>query len=598
MSFTSFRLHGAVLKTLKDLKIDEPNPIQRQVMRALSEGRDVMVNAPLKDQAEKAALIVAADALAREATLAGTKVVVLTSDDARAEKLGKWAGKLVSDIPEAAVEVLSASQDSKEQLASLSRGSAVVISTPEALRQLLGEYRIVLRGLMFLVMENAGKFDPIGGVGELLTNMPGGYRRVIQASRPGQEFLEASAEWMRDPVRIEPGATDAEAGDAPNGGDAAAETGVTAAAELSEEAGDAGDADGADGGDGADRSDSADTAPLNEIPEGLAYRYAIVPDHVQIQAAALLIAQAPESRTLAYVMGGSESDGLFRELRERNIPSMSVHSRLRRQTYQYRVGRFADGELSIGIIGGNLKSDRRPDSLSRVLFSYIPNREGTFRSHLGRIGYASSLPEVVFVVQASQEEEFMNWVRETGLDAQPMEIPGTKDLKAPERPAQTAHVRPSTQAPQTYQQRSTQSEARSQGQRQGQEPRHEQPRRDESRRDQGRRDEGRRDEGRRDDRRRNEGRRDEGRRDEGRREGRRDDGRSSRSSRHGRQDQQRQGRGQGRDERQRGRESAPEAQRSTPYGLPVPSYDRLERGKSGKKEKKGIMGLLGRMFGK
>ncbi|MGA1496109.1 MAG: hypothetical protein ACO37D_12010, partial [Rhodothermales bacterium] len=336
----------------------------------------------------------------------------------------------VGGLPDAGVVVLSAAQDAMELLASLSRGSAVVISTPEVLAQLLGEYRIVLRGLMFLVMDNAGKFASLEGIEDLLANMPGGYRRVIQASRPSQEFLETSAEWMRDPVRIEPG--DGEAGNETAQGQGIA------------------DAEGIDAdASGSDTDASADSAPLNEIPEGLAYRYAVVPDHVQIQAAALLIAQAPESRTLAYVMGGSESDGLFRELRERGVTSMSVHSRLRRQTYQYRVGRFADGELSIGIIGGNLKSDRRPDSLSRVLFSYIPNREGTFHTHLGKIGYESSKPEVVFVVQASQEEEFLNWVREIGLDAQPLEIPGAKDLKAPERSVQAPKPPQTSPAPQT-----------------------------------------------------------------------------------------------------------------------------------------------------
>lgn len=652
VSFQTYRLKGSLLNALKDLRMEEPNPVQKQVMKAIMAGRDVVVASLLKEHAERAALIMAMNEIAKEPEPVGTKVLVLTSDDSRANKAAAWIGKLGKNVEGFTTGTLLETQDPKENLDMVSRGPTVLVSAPELLQQVMRTHGIRLFGLQMILAENVAKYKEPAAVRSILESASGLFRRVIHVARPNNVIMDEVIQWVGDPEWIgldpwnasseetEPAQSQAEAegkgeaegkseGEADGKASKPTKVSVTLIGKpkkkvvnLTQDPREAksnaaaanGDASSQAPDDGAEESASRVIKPKGQpqaLPETTKLHFAVIPDGSQIAAMATWIRKDSTRRTLGYVIGPSESDTLFRELRESDVPLISVHSRLRRSTYDYRLSRFLSHDVNTAIIGGNLKSDEKPEDVQCVLFSYVPDRGETFQEHLSRLTFAGSDTDVVVLVERSKLPGFQDWVAKTGYGFMLAAPTVLGDLQEPEpsessagsgrgdrpRRQESAEPKGSTGGSResTGKGGASRSEASSKGK--SAKPASGKPgggsgEKEDSKRGGrpatggrgGRSGSGRSESGRGGNR--SKSGRSEGRGGEQRREGRGQRGGSGSPNR---------GRG---DRSQQPRKNAPDNADSTRYGLPKPSYEKLEHGKSGRQEeKKGLLGSIKRLFG-
>lgn len=626
MSYSQFRLDGAILQALKKNKEESPNPTQRQILKAMSKGGDLLVSAPLKENADRAALLFSLNQIVKESSWTGTKILYLTSDQKRVEKADKWCSAFSPALEQLTIEAFE-SQDvegaESANLNKISKGSTLLISTPEAIVPLLEKQDTIFRGLKTLIVENGTKFSDDSLIERLMPRLMGDVQTIIQLSRPSESNLAKYRALLGEPELIE-----AKAEDAPTKKKAKAEPKDSGAEQISdntvaeetvsEQKSEISQSPhvtrstlgakkpNSTQGKKSDLeqpketpSESKETAPkdpqelepisIAEVMEslkGVIFKTLTIPDQTQIEAFVRVFEPEKEKKTLGYVIGSFEADTLFKELRNQEVRLVSVHSKLRRNTYEYRLSRFFSGELPLAIIGGNLKTTDRPEGVEKVIFSNPPKSSEQFFRKLSRIGFSDQNPEVLVLVQQSQESEFLKWAVQTELKFTPLDGRPFQDLK------------PSGRAPKEQRDKGGKSDARDQKQQQpkvvpgGDSGNHKSQSskddRDDSKRSQDRsKGKGQKRPDRNRDQRGKPYRGKPYQEGQPRGENRGQSGRDGRGS-SGRDYRQDRGKAQQRRE---------EPKKSTPYGLPAASYDRLERGRSGKKESKGLLGAIKKLFG-
>ncbi len=624
MSYSQFRLNGALLKVLKQLKEDSPNPTQKQLLKKLSEGGDVIISAPLKDNAELAAVLMTLNQCIKDSAWTGTKILYLTSDQKRVEKALKWLSSFVVGIEEFSVEgmdVVEAENSEALNLSKLSKGSTLIVSTPESLVPLVEKQDMVFRGLKVLLVENGTKISDFTLLERLFPRLMGGVQTIIQLSRPSEALLNRYKTLLGDCSFIEVDTT-------PEKDEKKAKKSNTESNKITEKESEEKpvshvkrstleakkSVSGQTVTDSTSESDDVlasvpdatpsthegekpeETLDITQLLESLkevTFKTLTIPDHTQIQAFDQLFEQEKEKKTIAYVIGSFEADSIFKELRIKDARLVSVHSKLRRNTYEYRMSRFFSGELNLAVIGGNLKTLERPEGVERVIFTNPPKSSDQFFRKLSRVAFSASHADVVVLIQTSQESEFLKWAIQTGLKFTPIEDAAFKDLKPVERKKSDERRYSGDQAKTAIKSSDSQKA-------QGHPSKAEDSRGSRDRSD-------RKNGSKQADRSQNRSNR-SGSTDRSGRQDRSND-RSDKSSRgkgpH-RPDRNRHQKGKsdrdrspykGGESREEPRRRPEEPKKTTPYGLPAASYDRLERGRSGKKESKGLLGAIKKLFG-
>ena len=649
MSYSQFRLDGAILQALKKNKEESPNPTQKQILKTMTKGGDLLVSAPLKENADRAALLFSLNQIVKESSWTGTKILYLTSDQKRVEKADKWCSAFPPALEQLTIEAFDSPDVEGAESANLnkiSKGSTLLITTPEAILPLLEKQDIIFRGLKTLIIENGTKFSDDSLIERLMPRLMGDVQTIVQLSRPSEATLAKYKELLGDPELIEAKAeitstkkkSKAESKDS---GAGQTSENTVAEAPVPEQETEKSDSPhvtrstlGAKKSDSyqskksdlaqSKKSDSAkakkadpaevqkvDLEKFNETPseskeaapkepqelepisiaevmeslKGVTFKTLTIPDQTQIEAFVKVFEPEKEKKTLGYVIGSFEADTLFKQLRNQEVRLVSVHSKLRRNTYEYRLSRFYTGELSLAIIGGNLKTSDHPEGVEKVIFSNPPKSSEQFFRKLSRIGFSDQNPEVLVLVQQSQESEFLKWAVQTELKFTPLDATPYQDLK------------PSGRAPKEQRDKGSKSGGREQKQQQ-QATASNGVDSAKSQSSKGVREDSRRS----DDRSKGKGQKRPDRNRDHR-------GKSSRGKPYQEGQPRGENRGQsgrddrgssGRDHRQdkgRPQQRREEPKKSTPYGLPAASYDRLERGRSGKKESKGLFGAIKKLFG-
>lgn len=631
MSYSQYRLDGAILQALKKNKEESPNPTQRQLLKAMGSGGDLLVSAPLKENAERAALIFSLNRCVKEASWTGTKILILTTDQKRVEKALKWSSAFIPGLDQLTIDAFEAHDaDGAEtaNLSKISKGSTLLIATPEAIVPLLEKQEIVFRGLKSFIIENGAKFSDLSLVERIMPRLMGGVQTIVQLSRPTETILNKYREMLGDAELIEAKAeatsekkssgssktkhseskTKSEKSDSPhvkrstlgatkvvskesNVEEVKEKTPESESKEVRKTPLESRKKEVSE--KTSELEATEETLSIAEVMEslkGVTFKTLSILDQTQIEAFVKLIEQANEKKTLGYVIGSFEADTLFKDLRNQDVKLVSVHSKLRRNTYEYRLSRFFSGELPLAIVGGNLKTSERAKGVDQVIFSNPPKSSEQFFRKLSRIEFSENDPEVLILVQQSQESEFLKWAVQTELKFIPLDATAYQDLKpagrAPkerkdvgsqsggrgqQKNQSTSNQRGSDRTPSNGRVQSDVSSQKDRSKGKGQN------RPDRNRDQRGKSSKGKSYQGGQS-------------RGERSNSGRDERGYSSRGGRNSSGNKARQDRGKG--QKLRG-----EPKKSTPYGLPAASYDRLERGRSGKKESTGLFGAIKKLFG-
>jgi len=602
VSYTSFRFKAPILKGLSDVQLSEPTPELKEVLKLCSTGQDLIIASTQKDHAEKGPFIWTMNELSKSTLGYGTRILVLCNDETRVKKVVTFLRKLGEQIAFDAEPILA---DMEAQKVSNIIGKAphAIVGTPAVLKEALEANRTLYRDLHLLYMMGAHKMESLEDVKAIFPRILSPKKRVVQLGKKATLPLRHEVlTWAREPHHIgidppieglEPVVTTkaapetptkpaqeasnkpaqetstAQASEAPTStvpaSEAPTSTAPTPAPSKAEnqpkkedqEVQDKtteGRADVTSSSKTADAPSEEDHKALIDVITPLLKR-AMIPNDLPLATVVKRIKESPSQRMVVFCQGPAEADALFKELREADLGVISVHSKLRRSTYEYRLNRFQSGEVNAAIIGGRLKAKEPLKQVKRALYTLLPRSKDTFMNDMGLIQWSESPQEVLFLIQEKEKESFETFKEDSGLECTPLVLDGLSELK----PVELLDRR--------KEQRTKDRSKSSKGTKNGSS---DSPSKDSKSK----------------------------RTNKGERGGKKSQGNSSGSTQKGKKGSSQHGRGGQKNAQGKGRGKGKRSDKpKTPYGLPRANFDRLDGGKEGSKSSGGLFGTIKKLFG-
>ena len=584
MSYTSFRFKAPILKGLSDVQLSEPTPELKEVLKLCSTGQDLIIASTQKDHAEKGPFIWTMNELSKSTLGYGTRILVLCNDETRVKKVVTFLRKLGEQIAFDAEPILA---DMEAQKVSNIIGKAphAIVGTPAVLKEALEANRTLYRDLHLLYMMGAHKMESLEDVKAIFPRILSPKKRVVQLGKKATLALRHEVlTWAREPHHIgidppieglEPVVTanaapetpttpvqeasnkqapEAPASTAPESDSSKGETELKKEDQEVQDKTSAGTADATNSSNTADTPSEEDHTALMDVITPLLKR-AMIPNDLPLATVVKRIKESPSQRVVVFCQGPAEADALFKELREADLGVISVHSKLRRSTYEYRLNRFQSGEVNTAIIGGRLKAKEPLKQVTRALYTLLPRSKDTFMNDMRLIQWSESPQEVLFLIQEKEKESFETFKEDSGLECTPLVLDGLSDLK----PVELLDRR--------KEQQTKDRSKSSKGTRNGST---DSPSKDSKSK----------------------------RLNKGERGGKKSQGNPSGSTQKGKKGSSQHGRGGQKNAQGKGRGKGKRSDKpKTPYGLPRANFDRLDGGKEGSKSSGGLFGTIKKMFG-
>ncbi len=563
MSYTSFRFKAPILKGLADVQLSEPTPELKEVLKLCSTGQDLIIASTQKDHAEKGPFIWTMNELSKSTLGYGTRILVLCNDETRVKKVVTFLRKLGEQIAFDAEPILA---DMEAQKVSNIIGKAphAIVGTPAVLKEALEANRTLYRDLHLLYMMGAHKMDSLEDVKAIFPRILSPKQRVVQLGKKATVALRHEVlTWAREPHHIgidppieglEPVVPATAAPETPTKPEPDSSKGETEPKKEDQEVQDKTSADTAGVTKTADAPSEEDHTALMDVITPLLKR-AMIPNDLPLATVVKRIKESPSHRVVVFCQGPAEADALFKELREADLGVISVHSKLRRSTYEYRLNRFQSGEVNTAIIGGRLKAKEPLKQVTRALYTLLPRSKDTFMNDMRLIQWSESPQEVLFLIQEKEKESFETFKEDSGLECTPLVLDGLSELK----PVELLDRR--------KEQRTKDRSKSSKGTKNGST---DSPSKDSKSK----------------------------RSNKGERGGKKSQGNPSGSTQKGKKGSSQHGRGGQKNAQGKGRGKGKRSDKpKTPYGLPRANFDRLDGGKEGSKSSGGLFGTIKKMFG-
>ncbi|MDR9388009.1 MAG: hypothetical protein RI513_03290 [Balneolaceae bacterium] len=464
MSYTTFRFKAPVLKGLTDVQLSEPTPELKEVLKQCSTGQDLILASTQKDHAEKGPFIWTMNELSKTTLGYGTRMLVLCHDETRVKKVVTFLRKLGEQLAFDA-EAITVDMEAQKIANIIGKAPHAIVGTPSVLKEALEANRVLLRDIHLLYMIGAHKMDTIDDVKAIFPRIISPKQRVVQLGKKATMALRHEVlTWVRDPKHVgidppiagledtTPSKKDSKESEAltdettEETTEAAIEETTDAATEpLGEKATSKSVDKSSDKPANAHTDKSADkpaNAPApkdapNNTPDHAQLvatitplvKRAMIPDGLPLATVVKRLKDSTSQRAVVICQGPAEADALFKELREADLGVISVHSKLRRSTYDYRINRFQTGDVNFAIIGGRLKSQEPLKSTSRVLYTLLPRSKDTFLHDMSLIQWSDTPQEALFLVQEKDKESFEAFKTELGIECTPVVLDGLSDLK-------------------------------------------------------------------------------------------------------------------------------------------------------------------------
>ncbi|MDA0671494.1 MAG: DEAD/DEAH box helicase [Bacteroidetes bacterium] len=444
MSYTTFRFKAPVLKGLADVQLSEPTPELKEVLKLCSTGQDLILASTQKDHAEKGPFIWTMNELSKTTLGYGTRMLVLCDDESRVKKVVTFLRKLGEQIAFDA-EAITADMEAQKVANIIGKAPHAIVGTPTVLKEALETNRALLRDINLLYMMGAHKMDTLEDVKAVFPRVISPKQRVVQLGKKATMALRLEVlTWVRDPhhVGIDPPIEGLEAvvpttpeQEAPVQNEAPASLidtppatdSADASIELPEQKAATSESQQTTQSKEQSSSRQDDTQLLETITPLL--KRAMIPNDLPLATVVKRLKESSSQRAVVFCQGPAEADALFKELRAADLGVISVHSKLRRSTYDYRINRFQSGDVNFAIIGGRLKSQEPLKQVSRAIYTLLPRSRDTFLHDMSLVQWSDTPQEALFLVQEKDKESFETFKADSGLDCTPLVLDGLSELK-------------------------------------------------------------------------------------------------------------------------------------------------------------------------
>lgn len=379
MSFNQFRLSSDILKGLKDVKIDSPSPLQKKILKAVQEKKDLVINTTIEENPEAGYLISLLNEISKTERRQGTRAILIAGNKERAKMLDEWIWAIGYH---ASIESACITEDGNpdEQLSSVSAGPVVIVATPTRLAELLEKSRMIFREVQQLIVDQAELVHDWDSVESISNRIIGKCQRIFTAAKDSKDLREAESKILTDPELVSKTVKK--------------------------------------------NTPKKNTEPA--IPKDLTQYYINVPPRSKISTLMAHLDNHNTDSIVVFTASRKTADRLYKIFRKSNRRAVSVHDKLDKDTFDDRFGRFTSGNVN-NLLVGDLSAKELPlEHTSQVINYDVPEEvdEYKLRAELVGDGKASRIISLV----SKQDRSDIQTICDS-LGYAPEEVPLPKSVK-------------------------------------------------------------------------------------------------------------------------------------------------------------------------
>lgn len=439
MSFSQFRISSDILRGLKDANVENPTPLQKKIIKAIKDGRDLLIKSDGNDNPETAYLVPVLDHIARQERRQGTKTVVLTPYPERVEKLESWI-RTVGVKAEIGSVVITEQGEKNAQKSKMSSGPTAIVATPGRLAELMEENRVVLREVQHLILDSADEFDKTDALQVIMQRIIGKHQRIFSVNDADENSLKRIEKLLTDPFKAGFEESVKPSSISENGNENS-----QAEAEPESSA-------------GMDEESESKTEAEVEVPGDLTQYYIRVPPRMKISTLIAHLDKTPSDKVIIFAASSRTADRLYRVLRKSGRRASSIHDGLNKNTLDERLGRFTGNDVQHLIVGGISAGELNTGPVTQVINYDVPEETAEYKLRADILGDGRKVRIVSLVSRqdrsdiheiienlgyAPEEVPLPDEVRKKSGKSQPKEKKPAK-AKEPARARQTARSKASS----------------------------------------------------------------------------------------------------------------------------------------------------------
>ena len=477
MSFENFGLSPELMNGLADTNMNEPTPLQQNVLPAALEGKSLLVKCDAED--EGAFLIPALQTLTMNGEVSGTRILILTPSIERAKKIDElvWALGYHAQISPADVSMKG---DKSEQEKAVLDGAPVIVANPGRLIDILEKTNTRLNSLATIVIDeahNMENYSLVSRVKSILKYVDNSPQTLIFSESMNKATSQLADAALMDPVYIgfdkkkkqpqvsdtkedlpveeklkqasvkvvlNPEAEEAESPDETNGKEISNEE--KSPEEKLEEASvevvlDPEEKDEDTDHDPKEKLKDAsvkvvlkDEAEEPEpIPSDLTQAYINVPPRMKISTLLAHLESSPIEKVIVFTASKRTVDRLFRIILKKNWGVVSVYDGIDKETYDERFAKFTSGEMKVLLAGGLSASEIEIDEVQQVINYDVPGEVEEYRYRAELVGNGKAA-RMVSLVSKMDKEDIDRIVAEVGYAPAELKLPKEVKEKKQKKP--------------------------------------------------------------------------------------------------------------------------------------------------------------------
>ncbi|MDZ7808656.1 MAG: DEAD/DEAH box helicase [Gracilimonas sp.] len=446
MSFEEFGLSPELMSGLADLRIEEPTPLQNEVIPSVLQGKHMLVKTETDD--DGVFLIPALQKLTTYGEVSGTKVLILTPSIERAKALDEtvWAMGYHAQISSAS---LSMKGNREEQEQAIKDGAPVVIANPGRLIEILEKNKLKLSHVDLVVIDQAHgmeNYNLVNRVKDIMKVVESTPQLLIFSKSNNKATQSLSSALLKDPSII---GFDEDALSQDSNGqkeETKSETQkeqtengqqeefildqeevnrkleeATVSVVLNPEESDN------DESDDSSKDQSSDTEEEDPtVPEDLTQAYIYVPPRAKISTLLAHLEKTLTDKIVVFAASKRTTDRLFRIIRKKGWGVVSINEGLKQEYYDERFGKFISGDMKILLVGGLSATEVELNEVKQVINYDVPSEveEYKYRAELVGSGKAARM---VSLVSKMDKDDIDEIVKKVGYA--PTEIPLPEEVK-------------------------------------------------------------------------------------------------------------------------------------------------------------------------
>lgn len=448
MSFEEFGLSPELMSGLADVKIEEPTPLQNEVIPPALQGKHLLVKHEAGD--DGVFLIPALQKLTTNGEVSGTRVLILTPSIERVKELDEtvWAMGYHAQISSAA---LSMKGIRTEQELAMKDGAPVVIANPGRLIEILENHELTLSNVDLIIIDEAHgmeNYNLVSRVKDIMQKVESDPQMLIFSKSNNNATQQLSSDLLKDPQVIgfdddavseskeetkpepeakkeEPEAdtndqTDEEFElDQEEVNRKLAEASVSVV--LNPEEKNEQEEENAE-----QQQDSTEEEEPEPVSEDLTQAYIYVPPRAKISTLLAHLDKTLTDKIVVFAASKRTTDRLFRIIRKKGWGVVSINKGLKQEYYDERFGKFTSGDMKILLVGGLSATEVELDEVKQVINYDVPSEVEEYKYRAELVGRGKAA-RIVSLVSKMDKDDIDEIVKKVGYA--PTELPLPEEVK-------------------------------------------------------------------------------------------------------------------------------------------------------------------------